>query len=60
MDDQPQMPAELLRIAAQYLQDFELGMQHDVSPAREAVQREIVQAATCIGRALHLIGDQTP
>jgi len=50
---------ELLREAARALADAEIRLQHDVSPQREAVQREIVQAATSIGRALHLIGDQT-
>lgn len=31
-------------------------LDHDVRPERDAVHRELVQAATSIGRALHLIG----
>jgi hypothetical protein len=54
----PRMVAELLRIAVQYLDDAEQRLRHDVSPEREAIQREIVQAATSVGRALHLLQGQ--
>jgi hypothetical protein len=52
----PRLP-ELLQEAARALADAERRLQHDASPQREAVQRELVQAATSVGRALHLIGD---
>jgi hypothetical protein len=47
---------DLLREAARALEDAERRLQHDVAPAREAVHRELVQAGTSIGRALHLVG----
>lgn len=47
---------ELLREAARVLEDAERRLQHDVTPQREAVQRELVSAGASIGRALHLIG----
>lgn len=52
----PSRLPELLREAARALEDAERQLQHAVTPEREAVQRELVQAATSIGRALHLIG----
>ena len=52
--------AELLREAARALADAEMRMHHDTTPEREAVHRELVQAATCIGRALNLIGAPLP
>jgi hypothetical protein len=48
--------AELLKEAARSLHDAEQRLQHDVTPERDAVQHELVAAATSIGRALHLIG----
>jgi hypothetical protein len=48
--------AELLREAARALEDADRRLIHDASPQREAVHRELVQAATCVGRALHLTG----
>ena len=47
---------ELLREAARQLADAEVRLQHDVTPERDAVHRELVSAATSIGRALNLIG----
>jgi hypothetical protein len=47
---------ELLREAARALADAEMRLHHDTTPEREAIHRELMQAATCIGRALHLIG----
>ncbi len=49
---------ELLRAAVESLQDADLRLAHNVEPAREAVHRELVQAATCVGRALHLLGER--
>lgn len=56
MDNRPHLPVDLLRLAAHYLADAESRLQHDVTPQREAVHRELVQAASSIGRALHLLG----
>jgi hypothetical protein len=51
----PQL-TDWLRQVAQDLKRAEARLQHDVTPQREAVQRELVQAAVSVGRALHLIG----
>ena len=48
--------AYFLRAAAEELSRAERQLEHDVRPERDAVQRELVSAATSIGRALHLIG----
>ena len=55
MTDRNRM-VELLREAATLLADAELRLVHAVEPERDAVQRELVSAATSIGRALNLIG----
>lgn len=49
-----------LREASRALQSAERQLDHDVRPEREAVHREIVSAAVCIGRALALIGAESP
>lgn len=45
-----------LREASRALQSAERQLDHDVRPEREAVHRELVAAAACVGRALNLIG----
>lgn len=47
---------ELLREAARNLDDADRRLEHAVEPERDAIHRELVQAATSIGRAIHLIG----
>ena len=47
---------ELLREAARALDDADRRLEHDVTPERDAIHRELVTAATSIGRALHLLG----
>ena len=48
--------AEALRAAEEALRRAEVALRHIMTPEREAVHREIVQAAASVGRAQALTG----
>jgi hypothetical protein len=57
MAEPPTLPLSAhLREALVALERAEAALRHDTQ-AREAVQHELVRAATSVGRALHLIGE---
>ena len=52
----PSALADALREAELALRRAEIALRHALTPEREAVQRELVQAAVSIGRAKALTG----
>jgi hypothetical protein len=51
---------ELLREAARALEDAERRLEHEIAPERDAIRRELVSAATSVGRAMCLAGGPIP
>lgn len=49
-----------LRQAAQALESAERQIHHDARADREALHRELVQAAACVGRVMALAGLDPP
>lgn len=57
MSTAPGPLADYLRAVVSAIEQAERQLGRDLRPERGAVQRELVQAAAYIGRALHLIGE---
>lgn len=57
MTDAPRPAPDHIRLALEHIRAAEVEERHNMHPAHTAIVHEIVHAAVCLGRVLHLRGE---